>query len=80
MPNYALRRAAAEDIQDVVMACGRHTNEIDLELDGHVDDRVRDVARPNPSPAWRELSLLPMPIKMERSARHEGSAARSPHR
>ena len=47
VPNYALRRAAAEYIQNVAMACSRHTDEIDLELDGDVDDRVQDVARSN---------------------------------
>src|SRR5271166_749420 len=46
VPDDALSRAAAEYIQDVAMACGGHANEIDLELDGHVDDRVHDVARP----------------------------------
>jgi hypothetical protein len=28
------------------MACGSHSDEIDVELDCHVDNRVHDIARP----------------------------------
>lgn len=46
MVDDPLGRAATEYIQDIAMACGSHSDEIDVELDCHVDNRVHDIARP----------------------------------
>src|ERR1700730_6700593 len=46
MVDDPLGRAAAEYIQDVAMACSGHTDEIDVELDCHIDDRVHHIPRP----------------------------------
>ena len=45
MAEHALGRAAAEDIQDVAVTCRGHADQIDVELDGHVDDRACDITR-----------------------------------
>ncbi len=44
MTNHALGGAAAQRIQGIAMAGGGHADEIDLEFDGSVHDRLRDMA------------------------------------
>src|SRR6516164_7899904 len=40
----ALGRAAAQHVQRIAMTRGGHADEIDLELDGRINDRLHDIA------------------------------------
>jgi hypothetical protein len=47
MAKDALRRAAAQGIEDSMMSGGRHANEVGIILDSRIDDRLHDVSISN---------------------------------
>ena len=46
VPDHPLGGAAAQSVEHTMMPGGGHADEIDVEFDGRIDDRVHDVARP----------------------------------